>query len=184
MSDNLHLIYNYTKISQHVRHFNICDYCTCMHWRGYGVFGDIFGCACQVSVRKMEIDRNPQDTEYKLNKGVYFFRLCKAVRYSSQDHLLGTVIKLRSGRSNNSVPFTGEQALSARSWRALCCPRCSVMFSAEAFEMRKSLLTLSLLKTGLKNYEPFIYGDTHYITSHYITLHYKFILYVLKISKY
>ena len=113
-----------------------------------------------------------------LTKERRFFRLYKVVRYSSQDHLLGPVIKLRTGRSNNSVPFTGEQARSTRNWRVLCCPRCSFMFSAEAFEMRKSLLTLSLLNTGLKNYEPFIYGDTHYITLHHITSHHNTLHYI------
>ena len=83
-----------------------------------------------------------------LNKGASSFQI--VVRYSSQARLLGTVIKLRAVRSNNSVPFTVGQPRSTRSWRALCCPRCSVMFSAEAFEMRKSLLSLSLIKPGWK----------------------------------
>jgi hypothetical protein len=50
----------------------------------------------------------------------------------------------------------------------------SVVLPVEKFEMKESLLTLSLAKPKqngtaiLKNYESFIYGDKNYITLHYI----------------
>jgi hypothetical protein len=102
--------------------------------------------------------------------------LYKVVRYSSQDHLLGTVIKLRSGRSKNSVPFTAGQARSTRSWRALCCPRCSGMFSAEAFETKTSLFNPFRDKDRFEKITSRLFVEIrftlHYITLHHITLHY------------
>jgi len=112
--------------------------------------------------------------------------LYKVVRYSGQDHLLGTVIQLRSGRSKNSVPFTAGQSRSTRSCRALCCPRCSGMFPAEAFEMKTGLFNpfrykarfekiMSRLFVEIRitlHYFTLHYIKLQHITSHYITLHY------------
>ena len=70
-----------------------------------------------------------------------------------------------------------NQACSTRSPRLTCCPRHSVVLPVEKFEMKERPLILSLAKrrqnttANLKNHEPFIYGDIHYITLliHYVT---------------
>jgi len=69
-----------------------------------------------------------------------------------------------------------NQARSTRSPRSTCCPRHSVVLLVKKSEIKERPLLLSLPKprqnatATLKNYEPFIYGDTYYITLDYITL--------------